>query len=284
VIVDAHHHLWDPARHRYPWMTGPAAALARSFDLGDLRAASAGLGVQATIVVEAARTEAETVELLAIAADPATPVAGVVGWVDLSALDVDSRLAALRAGPGGERLVAVRHPVEDEGDPGWLLQADVLRGLRAVAAAGLAYDLLVRPVQLEAARRAAELVDDLRFVLDHGGKPPIAAGAWEPWAADIARLAELDNVTCKLSGLVTEAHWERWRDDGVDRYAEHLLDCFGPARLMYGSDWPVCTLAASYADVVELAESVVARLSADERAAILAGTARDVYGGGDGRN
>jgi L-fuconolactonase len=155
---------------------------------------------------------------------------------------------------------------------------------RAVAAAGLVYDLLVRPGQLPAARRAAELVEDLPLVLDHGGKPPIAAGEWEPWASEVARLAQLDRVHCKLSGLVTEAPWASWRDDGVQRYAERLLECFGPARLLFGSDWPVCTLAASYAEVLDLARAVVAPLDADERAAVLAGTAREVYGGGDGRH
>jgi L-fuconolactonase len=202
----------------------------------------------------------------------------VVGWIDLCAPDAGERLAALRAAPGGARLAGVRHNVEDEADPEWLLRPDVLRGLRAVAAAGLTFDLLVRADQLPAARRASQLLDGLPVVLDHGGKPPIAAGAWEPWSGEVERLARLEHVCCKLSGLVTEARWESWREDGVERYATRLLELFGPARVMFGSDWPVCTLAASYGDVLELARATVAECSEEERAAVLGGNAATFYG------
>jgi L-fucono-1,5-lactonase len=273
MIVDAHHHLWDPRRRSYDWMSGPFAPLRTPRTVADLCAETEPLGVTATVVVQAVAAEDETTELLA-AGDP---VAGVVGWVDLTAPDVGERIAALRSAPGGERLVGIRHQVHDEPDPAWLLRADVGRGLRAVADAGLAYDLLLFPEHLGAAAQIAAAHPDLRLVLDHGAKPPIAAGDWEPWSSDLAALARHDGVHCKLSGLVTEAPWDGWRTSGIERYAARLLEAFGPGRVLFGSDWPVCTLAASYADVLALAQQAIAGLSAAERAAVLGGNARRFY-------
>jgi L-fuconolactonase len=246
-------------------MTDDMEALRRPFGFDDFRAAAPA--VTASVAVQADTTEQETRELLA------TPVAAVVGWVDLTAPDVADRLAALRH----PRLVGVRHTVESEPDPEWLLRADVRRGLRAVAAAGLRYDLLVVPHQLPAAVRLARGLPELPLVLDHGAKPPIAGGGWEPWSSDLAALAACEHVHCKLSGLVTEASWDGWRDQ-VGPYAARLLEAFGPDRLMFGSDWPVCTVAASYAEVLELAQAAIAGLSEGERAAVLGGTARRFYG------
>jgi L-fucono-1,5-lactonase len=277
VIVDAHHHLWDPARRAYDWMTGPFAALARRYDADDLGAVAEPLGVTATVAVQAAASEEETAELLAIAAEPGSLVAAVVGWVDLTAPDAGERIARLRAGPGGERLAGIRHLVQDEPDPEWLDRADARRGLAAVAAAGLAYDLLLRPVHLPAAHRLAADLPELRLVVDHGAKPEIAAGAWEPWSSELAALAAFEGLHCKLSGLVTEAPWDAWRTAGIERYAARLLEAFGPGRLMFGSDWPVCTLAASYAEVLELARSAVGSLSGAERDAVLRANARRFY-------
>ena len=278
MIVDAHHHLWDPARRDYPWMTGDAAVLRRPIGLDDLRATVEPLGVGATVAVQAASTEEETVELLALAAASGGLVAGVVGWIHLTAPDAGERLAALREAPGGERLVGIRHAVHDEPDPGWLEREDVARGLRAVAEAGLPYDLLLFPEHLPAAARIAAALPELGLVVDHGAKPHIAAGEREPWSSDLAALAAHERVHCKLSGLVTEADRRDWREQDVGSYAERLLELFGPERLMFGSDWPVCTLAASYAEVLDLARSALAGLGAAERDAVLAGTARRFYG------
>jgi L-fuconolactonase len=278
VIVDAHHHLWDPARRDYPWMTGDAAALRRPIGLADLRATVEPLGVRATVAVQAAASEEETVELLALAAASDGLVAGVVGWIDLTAADAGERLAALRAAPGGGRLVGIRHNVHDEPEPGWLERDDVARGLRAVAQAGLPYDLLLFPEHVPVATRVAVAIPELALVVDHGAKPHIAAGEREPWSSDLAALAAHERVHCKLSGLVTEADHAGWREQDVGSYAERLLELFGPERLMFGSDWPVCTLAASYAEVLELARSALAGLSATEQDAVLAGTARRFYG------
>jgi len=274
VIVDAHHHLWDPARREYDWMTGPFAPLRERRGLDDLRAVTEPLGVTATVAVQAAGTEDETAELLATAERSDGLIAGVVGWVDLTAPDVADRIAALRAGRGGRRLVGIRHPVQSEPDPGWLDRADVRRGLAAVAGAQLVYDLLLLPHHLAAGARLAGAMPELTLVLDHGAKPQIATGAWDPWSSELAALAAHENAHGKLSGLVTEARWQRWREDGVERYAARLLEAFGPDRLMFGSDWPVCTLAASYADVLDLARGL---LGAGERDAVLGATARRVY-------
>lgn len=279
MIVDAHHHLWDPARRAYPWMTGAFAKLRQRRDVAALREVAEPEGVTATVAVQAAMTEEETLDLLAAAAGADGLVAGVVGWVDLTTPDVADRLSALRAAPGGHRLVGIRHLVQDEPDPpGWLARADVRRGLRAVAAAGLVYDLLVFPPHLRAARALAEALPELPMVLDHGAKPPIADGGWEPWSSDLGALAVHEQVTAKLSGLVTEAPWDRWREAGVERYAARQLEAFGPGRLMWGSDWPVCTLAATYAEVLELAKQAVGDLGEVDQAAVLGGTATRVYG------
>ncbi|HUH08189.1 MAG TPA: amidohydrolase family protein [Egibacteraceae bacterium] len=276
MIIDAHQHLWDPSRREYPWMRGEELApLRRAFSEEDLSAVAVPSGVGATIVVQAIGAEEETVDLLASAADSPL-IRGVVGWVDLTG-DVVRSLARLQEAPGGERLVGVRHQVQDEPDDDWLRRGDVRRGLEAVAAADLAYDLLIRPQHLPAALEVAGALPDLRLVVDHGAKPDITAGEWEPWHSLLAELAEHEHVRCKLSGLVTEADWRRWTPVEMGRYARSLLDLFGPSRVMFGSDWPVCTLAASYAQVLDLALSALEGSTDDERAAVLGGTAAQFY-------
>lgn len=253
--VDAHHHLWDVGVREYPFLARPGLEpLRRTFGVEDYVAAAPE--DTAGIAVQAVSSEAETVDLLA-AAGADGPVRAVVGWVDLTAPDVAERLAALRAGPGGEALVGIRHQVEDEPDPGWLLRPEVLRGLREVAAAGLVFDLLVKPPQYDAAIEAARRLPELRIVLDHLGKPDVAGGMWTPWSGWIAALAVLPNVAAKLSGLVTEADWSAWSHELLVPYGRHALDAFGPGRVMYGSDWPVCTLAATHAQTVALAEATL---------------------------
>lgn len=233
--------------------------------------------MSATVLVQTVTAAGETPEFLALA-DRSELVAGVVGWTDLTAPDIADTLAALRELPGGDRLVGLRHQVQGEPDPEWLLRPDVLRGLAAVADAGLVYDLVILPHQLPAATRAAAALPDLVLVLDHAGKPPIATGRTQPWADDLRALAALPNTVCKLSGLVTEADWRAWTPDGLRPYADTVIDAFGPGRLMFGSDWPVCRLAATYTEVLDTARALIQDLSEDERAAVLATTAERVYG------
>jgi L-fuconolactonase len=277
-IIDAHHHVWDLGVRDQDWITGPALApLRRDFLLGDYQPAAKANGVAASVVVQTVTVPGETPELLALA-DSSDLIAGVVGWTDLTAPDLADRIAAVKDRPGGGKLVSLRHQVQSEPDPDWLTRPDVLRGLAAVARAGLVYDLVITAGQLSASTRAAAAVPDLVFVLDHLGKPPIAAGRTEPWAQDLRRLAALPNTVAKLSGLVTEADWRRWQVADLRPYAEVALDAFGPARLMFGSDWPVCTLAASYPDVLAAAQDLTAGLTATEREAVFSGTATSIYG------
>jgi L-fucono-1,5-lactonase len=264
AAVDAHHHFWDPARADYPWLTAELAAIDRAFGPADLEPLLAASSLD------------ETRELLATA-DASPFVAGVVGWVNLTEPSVGATLDGLRAGAGGARLVGIRHQVHDEPDPEWLMRRDVRRGLQAVAKAGLAYDLLVRPRELAAARETARAVPGLRFVVDHLAKPPIRDGAVEPWATLIGAFGPLENVSCKVSGLVTEADWAGWRIDDLAPYVRHAIDVFGPARLMFGSDWPVCLLAAPYARVIETARALASELSEADRDLLFGGTARRVY-------
>ncbi|MFI6348493.1 amidohydrolase family protein [Streptomyces sp. NPDC050560] len=279
-IIDAHHHVWDLAVRDQPWISGPATApLRRSFTLADLAADTAGAGIAATVLVQTVTVAAETPEFLALADGPG-PVAKVVGWTDLTRPDVAEALAALGACRGGRHLAGIRHQVQEENDPGWLQRPDVARGLAAVAAAGLVYDLVVLPHQLPACVRAAAAQPGLTFVLDHLGKPPIASGSLEPWAGWVRELAALPNTVCKLSGMVTEADPAAWTVEALRPYAETVLDAFGPARVMFGSDWPVCTLAAPYTRVLDVALALTDRLAPAEREAVFAGTAARVYGVG----
>jgi L-fuconolactonase len=252
VIVDSHQHYWDPATADYPWMTDEVAPLRRRFDPADLEPLLSAHGVAGTIVVQARHDLAETRGLLELAAE--TPsLLGVVGWLDLTG-DVRAQLAGLD-GP----LVGVRHQVHDEADPEWLLRDDVQRGLAAVEAAGLVYDLLVRARELPASVETVRRHPGLSFVLDHAGKAP--HDGRDAWAQGVAALAELPNVTCKLSGLFTEADPE-----GTVALA---LCWFGADRCMFGSDWPVCLLASEYADAI-----TVVGHDPD----VLAGTAIRTYG------
>jgi L-fuconolactonase len=282
VIVDAHHHLWDPARAIYPWMAGLGPTIERRYGPEDLAPLLAATDVERTLLVQTRASIDETREFLATAAGSEF-IDGVIGWIDLTDRGAGEMLDALRAGAGGERLVGIRHQVHDEPDPEWLLRRDVRRGLRAVADAGLPFDLLVRPRELPAALATAEAMPELRFVIDHLGKPPIRAGELEPWASLIAPFGSLDNAWCKLSGLVTEADPERWSVADLQPFVEHALDVFGAGRLIFGSDWPVCLLAASYDEVIGAARSVTAQVSESERGRLFGATATRVYGLDRGR-
>jgi L-fucono-1,5-lactonase len=275
-VIDTHQHVWDLSAHDQPWLASdPALApLLRSFTLAELAPLAAAEGVTATVVVQTVAEPWETPELLALAACPGLP-AGVVGWADLTAPGVADVLAGLRELPGGGRLAGLRHPVLAEPDSDWLARPAVLRGLHALAAAGLAYDVVGEPRHLPAAVTAARQVPGLRFVLDHLGNPTMLPGtspaADEPWATAVTQFAALPNTTAKLSGVLS-APLPRLR-----RYYDFALHAFGPDRLMFGSDWPPCTLEASYPQVCATARTLTAELGESERRAIFSGTARRTY-------
>ncbi|MGW2830796.1 amidohydrolase family protein [Streptomyces sp. NPDC001286] len=275
MTVDAHHHVWDLSVRDQDWIPRHSP-IRRNFTVADLEPEARAAGVDRTVLVQTVTVAEETPEFLALA-DAHDLVAGVVGWTDLTRPDIADELARLRALPGGAHLKGIRHQVQGEPDPGWLLRPDVLRGLTAVAEAGLAYDLVVLPRQLPACAQAVAQLPRLTFVLDHLGKPPIVSGALEPWATDLRTLAALPNTVAKLSGLVTEADPAGWTLDDLRPYVETALEAFGPDRLMFGSDWPVCTLAATYGEVVEATRRLIAGLGESERTRIMGDTATRVY-------
>jgi L-fuconolactonase len=272
VIVDAHHHLWDPTTADYPWMTDEMTTIRRRFDTEDLEPLLREHLVAGTVVVQARTSLDETRSLLSRAAE--TPfLLGVVGWVDLT----DPLLPAVLAALASPHLVGVRHQVEDEPDPRWLLRSDVLRGLDAIGAVGLAYDLLVRPRELPVALDVARRLPHVRFVIDHVAKPTLGSAPDDEWARGLAAIAALPNSTCKLSGLVTEAPLGVLQRDELVEILRRALDWFGPHRCLYGSDWPVCLLAAEYGEVFEILQAAIADLTPEEQAAVLGETAINTY-------
>jgi L-fuconolactonase len=276
IRVDAHHHIWDLRARRYTWLEPPAnASIHRSFSFGDLTPLCAAAGIDRSVLVQTIHDEAETREFLA-AADASALAAGVVGWTDLTSPVIRDRLAELREAPGGDLLVGVRHGVQGE-DADWLDQPDVRRGLAALADAGLPYDLLITPKHLDSAVATVRAIPELTFVIDHLAKPPIRTGEIGPWEQQMRALAAEPNTCCKLSGMVTEADWDSWTVEDLRPYADVVLDAFGPARVMFGSDWPVCLLAAPYADVAAAARELTSHLSAAEQADVFGGAAARAY-------
>jgi L-fuconolactonase len=284
--IDAHHHFWDPARFSYPWLAGQAMdPIRRAFAPDDLRGALGAERIDGTVLVQTLSSLPETREFLELAA--ATDfVFGVVGWVDLTSPGVADDLDALLDGPAGRWLVGIRHQVHDEPDPDWLARADVRRGLAAVEARGLAYDLLVRARELPAAVGAARDLPGLQFVLDHIAKPRIADGRDDPWSRRLPALAAQPNVVVKLSGMVTEADWATWSADDLRPFVGQVAEWFGVERLLFGSDWPVCLLAGSYRAVLGGLLDALPALTPAELDQVLGLNARSVYqldkNGGDG--
>ncbi len=272
--IDAHQHFWRYAPELYGWMTEEMRVIRRDFLPADLGHHLAEHDIDASVCVQARQDVQETRWLLELAS--ANPfIAGVVGWVDLRSPDVESQLDEFCAHPA---FKGVRHVVHDEPDDEFLLGDDFCRGIATLAARGLTYDLLIYPKHLDAACRFVDRFPEQPFVLDHVGKPPIAEGGLEPWATGIHELARREHVTCKVSGMVTEAHWTDWLRDDYMQYLEVIFETFGTQRLMFGSDWPVCLLSSEYRPMKEIVDTFAERLSADEREALYGGTAARFYG------
>jgi L-fuconolactonase len=273
VIVDAHFHCWQLARGDYGWLTPEFAAIHRDVAVEDWAREARPLGVQGGVLVQAAPTEAETQFLLA-QASAHDMVLGVVGWVDLLADDAPERIARLAATQ--PLLKGLRPMLQDIADPDWILQPRLSPALTAIAQHDLVFDALVKPLHLPRVLELCQRHPALRVVIDHGAKPDIGRAQWQPWAGDMMRIAAQTSAMCKLSGLLTEAgplpaaaaarHW-----------AEHLLQAFGAQRLLWGSDWPVLELAASYRAWWHEVQALLSSLASAERAAVLGGNARRVY-------
>lgn len=280
-LVDAHHHLWDLTRRPQPWLDEPALApIRRAFAVGDLRSDAtrpiAGRRLGTTVVVQCMTSLPETRELLALA-EREQVVGAVVGWADLTSSAIGDTLDGLLAGPGGGYLRSLRHLVQAETDPGWLQRPDVERGLWAVGERGLAYDVLVRAHQLPSAVRLAQCHPQLPLVLDHAGKPDVAGGELADWETQIRLLAAHPQVRCKVSGLVTEADHEAWTTADIRPVWDVLLSAFGPERLMFGSDWPLCLLAGGWDRWAAAVDELLAGCSPTETEAVIAGTASAFY-------
>ncbi|WP_030948692.1 amidohydrolase family protein [Streptomyces sp. NRRL S-646] len=281
ALVDAHHHMWDLDLRPQPWLDEPGhEPIRRNFSSHALRSAAtrpiAGRRLTSTVVVQCIASGPETRDLLALAeSDPL--IGAVVGWADLTSPDIGDVLDGLRAWPAGRYLRAVRHVVEGESDPRWLQRPDVERGLRAVAERGLGYDVLVRTHQLPQAIRLAERLPELPLVLDHAGKPSVARRELADWERQLRQLAGHPQVHCKVSGLATEADHEKWTADDIRPVWDVLLSAFGPDRLMFGSDWPVCVLAGGWNRWAATVEELLDDCSETETRAVLAGTATAFY-------
>ena len=272
-MIDAHQHFWQVGRFDYPWMKTDNTVLYRDYLPSDLQPVLRENGVSQTVLVQASNSVAESRWLLQLA-DEHSLIAGVVGWVDLMSLETASQLEELTAHP---KFKGVRHLVESEPHDDWLVHGEVLNGLKLLAAFDLSYDLLVHTRHLPYARQVAEECPELSLVIDHLAKPPIATGEFADWARELKPLAAFPNVHCKLSGLVTEANWTTWKNEDLRPYVDYALEIFGAERLMFGSDYPVCLLAASYKQVLESFQELTKNLSTADQDRIFGGNAASFY-------
>lgn len=271
--IDAHQHFWRYSAAEYGWIEPDWPELRQDRLPQDLAPLLAEQDIAGTVAVQARQTLAETAWLLALA-DENPFILGVVGWVDLCSPDVKRQLDHSAGHP---KFKGVRHVVQDEPDDAFMLRDDFLRGMALLTSYDLTYDILIHPRHLPVAEQVVARFPDQCFVLDHIAKPFIRDGVVEPWATDIKRLAAHPNLTCKVSGMVTEARWDAWQADDFRPYLDVVFSAFGPDRILFGSDWPVCTLAASYAQVHDLAAAYTQQLNPAEQEAVWGQNAARVY-------
>lgn len=273
--IDAHQHFWDYSPEEYGWIDERMTVIRRSFSPSNLQPLLEANGFDGSVAVQARQHLSENEYLLRLA-DENEAVRGVVGWVDLCAPDVEDELERFRAHP---RFVGVRHIVQDEPDERFLMRDDFLRGVAHLRE--LTYDILIYPKQLPAALEFVERFPDMRLVVDHIAKPHIARGDLEPWATQMRQIARSPNVYCKVSGMVTETDWpregRRWKREDFTPYLDVVFEAFGAARIMVGSDWPVCTLAASYGQVIDIVSQYIEPLSEQDKAGVLGDNAVRFY-------
>jgi len=263
--IDSHHHLWDLSIRPQEWMVGDGMdPVKRNFDTTDLRSAIEGTGVEKTILVHATTTHAETYELLALA-DVDPTIIGVVGWLQIDSVDAIKECEKYLQAPGASYLKGIRDVAQDLPDSSYLAKPQSIATVRVLGKLGLTYDILTKTPELQAAIDLVQACPDVQFVLDHISKPYIAKGELEPWKSLISKLASFENVSCKISGMVTEAKWNAWEVSDFAPYVDHIIESFSPQRLMFGSDWPVALLAApSYSKVVHLAEDLTVKFTETE--------------------
>jgi len=271
--IDAHQHFWVYDQSEYAWIDDSMASLRRDFLPNDLKIELGRKGFQGSVAVQARQTLEETRWLLELATD-ASFILGVVGWVDLRSSNVRSQLEAFAGNP---KLVGIRHIAQSEPNDRFLLQPEFLQGISLLEEFDLAYDILIYPKHLPVAAEFVRRFPRQRFVLDHLAKPPIKSGSLRPWERGMRELGTLPNVFCKLSGLVTEADWQNWKPEHIVPYMDVAFETFGPRRLMIGSDWPVCTLAASYTRAIDLVESYLSQHATEVQDAALGENAQQFW-------
>ncbi|HJP90361.1 MAG TPA: amidohydrolase family protein [Pyrinomonadaceae bacterium] len=272
-MIDSHQHFWQVGRFDYPWMSRDLGVLYRDYLPPDLSPILERNGISKTVLVQASNSVAESRWLLELAGANSF-IAGVVGWVDLTSPEVEEQLRELSTDP---KFKGVRHLVESEPNDDWLVQPAMLSGLNRLAAHGLSYDLLVHTRHLKYVPQVAETCPELALVIDHLAKPPIARNEIKEWSQALAPVAKFPNINCKLSGLVTEANWNSWRTDDLRPFVDRALELFGVERMMFGSDYPVCLLAATYDRVVESFQETLKDLSDLEREKIFSTNAAKFY-------
>jgi L-fuconolactonase len=272
IRIDSHHHVWKLVRGDYGWLTPELAPIYRDFSLSDLASFLAKCGIEGTILVQAAPTEAETMFMLGVA-EAHEVVRGVVGWIDFDAADAAARIDTLLA---QKLLVGLRPMVQDDPDDDWLLRPHLAPLLTAMTRHSLVFDALVLPRHLPRLLQVIDRHGDLQFVLDHCAKPHLATGDIAEWKQHIALLAKRPNIVCKLSGLVTEARAD-WQLADLRPAVDHVRACFGPQRLLWGSDWPVVDLAGGYERWFAAAETLLSDLSPAEEAGVFGGNAAQIY-------
>ncbi len=273
-VIDAHQHFWELGRFHDDWLRiPPHQPICRTYTPADLLPHLRAAGIEGSVFVQTQHDLEENRWALDLARQYPF-IRGVVGWIDLASPECGRQLEEFRDNP---RFVGVRHLTHDEPDPDFLIRPEVLAGLRCLERAGVPFDLLLRPVHLRHVPRLAGELPDLKLVIDHLAKPRIRQASLVDWEPGIRAAAGFENVFCKLSGMVTEADWETWTPADLEPYLEITLEAFGPKRCMFGSDWPVCELAACYEDVYAALVESLTSLSASEQQAILGETARRFY-------
>ena len=272
-MIDSHQHFWQVGRFDYPWMTRDLGVLYRDYLPAELEPILKSNDVEKTVLVQASNSVAESRWLLNLAGENRF-IAGVIGWADLMSPDVDAQLNELTA---DSKFKGVRHLVESEPNDDWLIQPAVLSGLRRLSNYGLSYDLLVHTRHLKHVPQIAETCPDLALVIDHLAKPPIAKNEIHEWSRAFKPLASFPNISCKLSGLVTEANWTSWQTDDLRPFVEVAVESFGVDRLMFGSDYPVCLLASTYDRVLNSFQEILKSLSDADREKIFSTNAARFY-------
>ena len=276
--IDSHHHLWDLSVRPQEWMVGDGLEpVKRNFDTNDLRAAISGTGIEKTVLVHATTTHDETFEMLELAERDST-IVGVVGWLQIDSPNAIAECEKYLQAPGASYLKGIRDVAQDLPDSKYLAKPQSIATVQQLGKIGLTYDILTKTPELKAAIELVKACPDVQFVLDHISKPYISKEEIEPWKSLITELASFENVSCKISGMVTEAKWNTWNVEDFVPYVAHIIDSFTPQRLMFGSDWPVALLATSkYSDVVQLAESLTQQFSDSEKALFWSENAKFAY-------